>query len=70
MPFTAPVSTKLMLAGQIFVKNFYTIFHENPASSLVTDISDGQVDRHGLHIKYSFLLCKNLLEVSISNNEK
>jgi hypothetical protein len=28
------------------------------------------VDRHGLHIKYSFLLCKNLLEVSISNNEK
>jgi len=37
MPFTMLIFTKLTPARQLFVKNCYTIFHENMTNGLVSD---------------------------------
>jgi hypothetical protein len=47
MPGAVASVTKLMLVGQLFLKNSYIAFNENPADGLVADIrsqTDGRTD--------------------------
>ena len=57
MLFTALIFTDLMLDKQLFVKNSYTIFHENLTNGLPVDTHHGQRDGHDFQITYPFLLC-------------
>ena len=51
-----PFSTKLTLARQLFVKNSIPNFMKIQQSLI-------QIDRHGLHIRHSFYLVRNMFKV-------
>jgi hypothetical protein len=56
MIITEPVFMKLVLMQQLFMKNAYTEFYENPTDCLITDTGKliaGRTDGHYLHAHYS-----------------
>jgi len=70
MTGTEPIFTKLALLRQLFVRNYYTVFHEHAKNGLSAkgmSFIDGPVDsRCGLYTKRSFLLlqeCQKIIRV-------
>lgn len=67
MTVVAPVVMKLILAWQLFVKN-YNEFNENPTDwSLV--LGHWWTDGHGLHIRFLFFICKEHLKLIVTKME-